>query len=141
MFHEIHYLAFRPSPIVPIAIGLAHECAMTAVASFDVADVQIGGDALKCLRLHPNERIIRGMNDQGWHGDAVHHVGGRSALIIIICACETAVMRSHAIIEQSKTRHAAQPLYIEVVRKNLRLPAKTPEELHKEIPLINPVRG
>ncbi len=126
MFEEVHDFALGPAPVISISVRLAYERAMATIAGLNVRNVGIRGDALQRLVLDADKRIICRMNNKGGYGDPVNHIRGGGALIIVLGARESAVVRSYPVIEQSQGRHTAQPLYVEISGKHLYLSAKAP---------------
>ena len=88
-----------PASVVAIAIGLAEKRAVPAVDGFDVCEIRIGRNLPQCLGPYAYEGIVGGMDDQSRNRDPVDDISSSGPGIIIVGSGESAIVRSHAIIE------------------------------------------
>jgi hypothetical protein len=104
--HKIDDLALGPAALVRgIAIAtvseFAKEGAMATVIGLDIGDVWIRSDATQGFRLHANEGIVRGVDDEGRDGDAIDDIGGSRTRVVVVGPGESAVVSGDAVVEHS----------------------------------------
>jgi len=126
---------------VGVAVAFAEEGAMAAVAGFDESDIGIGGDPLAGLGSEPDEGIVLGVDDQSRYGNAVHHIGGRGAGVVVNGAGKPAIEGGDAVVEFAEGGNSLQARGVEIIGKQCGLAAKAPEQLQQKIIFIEPVRG
>ena len=112
---ELDYLLFGPVAI--IAVGLAEERTVPAIFGFYESDVGVGEDFFPRLGQDADEGIVGSVQYQGGDRDAVDHVSRRRASVVINCPRESAIVRSHYVIEIAQAGEAAQAGDVEMSRK------------------------
>ena len=103
------------------ARGLSYKRAVAAIVGFDKSNVRVQRNLSPSFRRDPYERIVRRVHDQRWNRDAIEHVNRRSAVVVIVDAGETAIVRRHLVIKLAQAPDAAQAADIEVSGKQPRL--------------------
>ncbi len=112
---EFHCCALGPAAVVlSAAVAFPEKGAVPAVAGLDESQVGIGGDPLAGLGAEPDKRIVRGVNDQTRHGDAIDHIGGGGAGVVVIGAGKPAIERGDPVIKFAQAGNSLQARGIEI---------------------------
>src|SRR4029077_12255592 len=106
-----------------ISIALAEEGTVAAVIGFDVGDVRIGGNAANRFRLHADEGIVCGVDDEGRDRDALDHVGGCGARVVVVGPGKSEIEGGDAVVEHAQAGNAAQARYVELSGEEARFEA------------------
>jgi len=123
--------------IVPVP--LANIGAMASVAGFKKPDIRVGGDFCPRSRQKANERIIFCAQNERGYPDPVNHVRGRCSCVVVGCAIESAIKRSHSIIEISQALDTAQPRQVIAAGERALLGTHASLQLEDEILLVNAI--
>src|SRR5262249_16348916 len=98
-------------------------------------------NALHSFRSHPNEWIVRGVNDQGGNGNAIDQVRCRGARVIVVGAGESAVVSSNTLVEETEAGYAPHARHVEMPGKRGDFAFQPAIQLQQKIPFINAVGG
>src|SRR6266436_4825621 len=129
---------------IPHSSGRSHrcsdKCAVPAILSLNEGDVRVRGNLPARLRRDTYKRIIRRVQHQRRHRDALDDVRSRSTIIVIVHAPEAAIVGRHFVVKLAETPDATQTSDVEVIGEMSRLLKHAPAKRPQEIFFVNPVR-
>src|SRR6202011_225411 len=112
---------------------------MSAIFGFEEPDVAIAQNLLAGRGENSDKRIVGGMQNESRHGNAIQNMGGGGAVIIIVGACESAVVRRDSVVKIAQACDAAQPRSVKDPGKQTSLGTHPPSQLPQKILLVQVV--
>src|SRR5262249_24538606 len=135
---EIDNLPFRPIPVI-LAISLADEPAVPAVAADAQLDVRIGRDSRIPERLDRYEWIVFRGDDERGDADAIDDAHRARAVVIVGRVAEAEVRRRDALVELAHGADRAERRPVERSSLQPRLRAHPTLQVADEVPLVQRV--
>src|SRR5581483_12186949 len=114
---------------------------MATVLGLEECDIRVRNNPGTSLRSKADERIIRCVQNERGYGDVFNDAGSCRPVVVIVGACEAAIMRGYFIVEFAQAPDALATAYVEVVRKQFRFCAQPSPKFPQKVLFIETIPG